>query len=328
MDWKPYYRSEIDSAAGRRAVDGLLRAPYDEAIARAIAGGAIVSFPHTALAYAGPLQAWVVSSLYRSGVERVIALGVLHSGTSVACRTSLDETRSLATRRAALAEVEGGTLLPPEAIETPFGDLPIVVVAEDVRVPVRIDRGGGLADEFSLDTFFALMRRAADLRGVGPLPVLPIFVGPTRDPIGGSFAVAERLSNWIRSICAVDERPTAIVATGDLVHFGTAYGAPDADPSRSAEDLEALFCLEVDRVLTAALTARDWDLAHRQSNDVLRNDQREILPVISGILGPAEHRVVHFELSDYARILDSPPPCYVASALAVYDRLRHGVNGN
>jgi len=320
VNWKLYYRREIDSSAGRRTVDKLLRTAHDDSLARAVAGGAIASFPHTALAYAGPLQAQVVSSLYGSGVERVIALGVLHSGISTAYRTTLDEARSIATRRAALAEVAGGTLLSGNADETPFGGLPLVAMAENWRVPIRVDRDR-LADEFSLDTFLALMRRAADLRGVPPLPVLPIFVGPTRDPIDGSFAVAGRLAEWIRSVSAIDGVPTAIVTTGDLVHFGTPYGDLDADPSRSAEDLEVQFRFQVDRVLAAALTARDWDLAYRLSNDVLRNDQREILAVISEILGPAEHRVVHFELSDYARILDSPRPCYVASALAVYDRL-------
>lgn len=328
MNWKPYYRGEIDAPAGRRTVDELLRAGDDDALSRAIAGGAIASFPHTALAYAGPLQARVVSSLYRAGVERVIAMGVLHSSASTAYRTALDEGRSIRTRRAALADVAGGTVPSAETVRTPFGDLPLVVVPMDSRVPIRVDRGGLLAEEFSLDTFFALMRRAADLRAAPPLPVLPIFIGPTRDPIDGTFAVAERLAEWIRSVSAVDGASTGMVTTGDLVHFGTAYGAPDADPSESSEDLEARFRLEVDRALTAALTARDWDLAYRLSNDVLRNDQREILAVISKILGPAEHRVVHFELSDYAGILDSPPPCLVSSSLVVYDRLSHDADGD
>ncbi len=328
MDWKPYYRREIDSPSGRRTVDELLRSPSDDGLVRAVDGGAIVSFPHTALAYAGPPQARLVSALYRSGVERVIALGVLHSGSSVAFRAALDEGRSVEARRAALEEVAGGTLLPTRTAETPFGGLPLVPAAEAADVPVRIDRRGVLVAEFSLDTFFALMRRAADLRGVPPLPVLPIFVGPTRDPIDGSFAVAERLAGWIRSIRAADGTSTAIVATGDLVHFGTAYGSQDVDRSEARSDLERRFRGEVDRALGAALISRNWDLAHRLSGDVLRNDQREILAVISGILGPAEYRFVHFELSDYADILDVPRPCLVASSLAIYELLLEKAGGD
>ena len=83
MDWKPYYRGEIESMSGRETVETLLRGAVPGAIDELLIGEAIVSFPHTALRYAGPLQARVVRMIYRLGIERVIALGVLH-GSSVA----------------------------------------------------------------------------------------------------------------------------------------------------------------------------------------------------------------------------------------------------
>jgi hypothetical protein len=73
-------------------------------------------------------------------------------------------------------------------------------------------------------------------------------------------------------------------------------------------------------VLEAGLGDRDWALAHQLSLDVLHNDQREILPVVSSVLGPARARILDFALSDYADILGAPPPCRVASALVVYER--------
>lgn len=315
MDWKTYYRREIEAPAGRRAVDRFLKAGEDDELISALGDGAIVSFPHTALAFAGPMQARVVSALYRSGSERVVALGVLHAGGCRAYQVALDGTQAIDVRRAALLDVAGGTVLSGSSVDTPFGGLPLVKVSECDDVPVRVDRAGLLADEFSLDTFFAMMRRAADVFDAPPIPVLPVFVGPTRDPIDGSFRVAERLAEWVRRQCA-DGRSTARVTTGDLAHYGTAYGSPDAVP---ADDLDRRLCLEVERTLDAALVARDWARAHRLSVDVLRNDQREILPVISGILGAARHRIVGLTLSDYAPILDVLPPSVVATALVIYE---------
>jgi hypothetical protein len=246
----------------------------------------------------------------------VIALGVLHSSGVDTYRTALDDRQTDDVRRAALAEVAGGWACPGDAIETPFGDLPSIAATEDDHVPVRLDRSGVLSDEFSLDTFCALLRRAADLLAVSPPSVLRLFVGPTRDPIDGSFAVAERLAEWIR---ATTDRATAIVTTGDLVHYGTAYGDPDADASQPLDGITERFRDVVDRALRAGLAGRDWESAHHLSSDLLRNDQREILPVVSALLGPAEARLLHFELSDYAGILDVAPPCLVATALAAYE---------
>ena len=321
MDWKQYYHREITAVSGRKTVDGLLDTAEEDGLAKLLAGGAVVSFPHTALCYAGPLQARVVAALYRSGVERVIALGVLHSGVVDAYRIALDRKASIEHRRAALDAVSGGLLLTGESIETPFGDLPVEPTVLCEQVPMRVDTAGVLADEFSLDTFFALMRRAADRSGVSPIPVLPVFIGPTRDPIVGSFDVADRLGDWLRSSALEPGRNsgTAVVVTGDLVHYGTGYGLPDADPMEAGDEIERRFRGELNRTLSAALTDGDRHLAYCLSNDVLRNDQREILAVLSAALGRATHCIAHFELSDYSHILDLPPPCLVASSLVVLE---------
>jgi len=322
MDWKPYYRGEIESMSGRETVETLLRGAVPGAIDELLIGEAIVSFPHTALRYAGPLQARVVRMIYRLGIERVIALGVLHGSSVAVYKKASDAKAPTEQRRAACDAVSGGFLLPSESIVTPSGDLPIDPAVPSEEVPVRVDSAGILTDKFSLDTFFALMRREADRCGVSPIPVFPIFIGLTRDPIDRSFDVARRIGEWVRSIaCETHGGPaTAVVATGDLVHYGTAYGTSDATPAEPLPEIERRFRREVDRVLSAALTERDWELAYRLSHDMLHNDQREISAVISEVLGSATHGVLHFELSDYAKILDTAPPCLVASALIAYIR--------
>ena len=300
-------------------MDELLGGAEEEELTDALRRGGIGSFPHTALAFAGPLQSRVVDALYRSGVRRVIALGVLHSGGSRAYRRALDDQQPEDARRTAAAEVAGGWLSPNPRITTPFGDLLSLQGVEDRSVPVRVDSGGLLADEFSLDTFLSLMRRAADLRGVRPLPILPLYVGLTRDPIDRTFAAAERLAAWIRTAETAEDGQTAIVTTGDLVHYGTAYGQPEADPSEPLDELTGRLRSSVEQMLDAGLRRREWALAYRLSLEALHNDQREILAVLSGILGPARARIHHFELSDYADTLGVPPPCRVASALVVYE---------
>jgi len=82
VDWKSYYRAEIVRPEGRDTIVGLLGSGSDPRIEGAIDRGAIVSFPHTALRYAGPLQARVVSALYRRGISRIIAAGTVRSGST------------------------------------------------------------------------------------------------------------------------------------------------------------------------------------------------------------------------------------------------------
>jgi len=71
--------------------------------------------------------------------------------------------------------------------------------------------------------------------------------------------------------------------------------------------------------LSRALGTGDLDEAYRQSRDLLRSDQREILPIIATLLGQgAPFEIASFALSDYAEILAVDPPCLVASALVAY----------
>lgn len=82
MDWKAYYRDEIESPEGREYLSVLSgEMEGDPELAELLRAGAVLLFPHTALRYAAPLILRVVASLYRlPGIERVVALGVLHMG--------------------------------------------------------------------------------------------------------------------------------------------------------------------------------------------------------------------------------------------------------
>ncbi len=288
----------------------------DASLVAAVRRGAVLSFPHTALAYAGPLQARVVRSLLDAGVERILALGVLHSGGVDVYRMALDERESAGRRAAAFGVVRGAFLHAEGAAETPFGTVPAWRPNHPGNV-ARFERGGLLDAEFSLDTFLTVCRAGADALGRRPIPVLAAYVGMTRDPVSGAFSAADELAAWVE---AERDAKTAVVTTGDLVHYGTGYG--DAWVGGAPVDRGSLVAAirpEVEGCLKAAFSRGDRAEAYVMSRGRLLNDQREILPVIAAYLGvPVPFEVLSFDLSDYAPILGVAAPCFVASALARY----------
>ncbi|MDD5264392.1 MAG: hypothetical protein PHU43_06115, partial [Candidatus Bipolaricaulis sp.] len=174
-----------------------------------------------------------------------------------------------------------------------------------------------LAAAFRLDTFLAMCRAGADVLGRRPIPVLTAYVGMTRDPVSGAFSAADELAAWVAT--ERDAR-TAVVTTGDLVHYGTGYGEEwVAGAPADREALVAAIRPEVEDCLDAAFSRGDRCEAYALSRGRLLNDQREILPVVAAYLGvPAPFEVLAFDLSNYAPILGAAPPCFVASALARY----------
>jgi hypothetical protein len=317
VDWKAYYAREWTALGVTDQVAAWISERPDEALVDAVARGAIVSFPHTALRYAGALQASVLRALYGAGVRRVLALGVVHGVVVPAVRVAQDAAAFPAERREAFDAASGGFLASARAADTPLGRAPLWTAPEEPHL-VRCDVDGVLRDEFSLDSFLALSAAFAARRGRSAIPVLPLYVGVTRDPETGAFDVAERLTQWLRGVALAG---AAIVATGDLVHCGTHYGSPlSTFGCHNAATAEPVLQREVESALAAALRG-DLDLAYRLSAERLRNDQREILPVLAGMVGPrGSCRLLSFLLSDYASILDVPPPCCVASALVRFDQ--------
>ena len=316
MDWKPYYLAECRKSGARDTIASWLTS--DSVVEGVVRRRGVLSFPHTALSFAGPLQARVVRALYEDrSVERVLALGVLHSGGLEINRTALDAAAPPARRREAFGIVRGAFVSCENVAETPFGRVPTWNAPETSEV--RTDSAGLLAAEFSLDTFQGVLRVAADAFGRRPLPALSVYVGMTRDPVSRSFEAAEAVADWIRGTA---DGSTAVVATGDLVHYGTAYGgAWAAGNPLSNEELEEVLRPDVERVLATAFVERNWEEAYRLSHERLGNDQREMLAALSSYLGAgAPPRLLSFELSDYAAILGADPPCVVASALAAYER--------
>ncbi len=127
-DWKHYYRAERDRL-GESALLDLVH----QADPLAVRGGGAIVIPHTRLEITADQIATAVATILASGVERVLALGVLHGA-----------------RRCDRDEVEAARA----------GDA-------DARLRLRgiHDETGLASEEFSLDAFTELLTSAAQALG-------------------------------------------------------------------------------------------------------------------------------------------------------------------
>ncbi len=326
MDWKTFYRDELLSPEGQDLIERCFTElpESDPQVDDAIHRGGVLSFPHTSLTYSGEPIARVVAGLYRSGVKNVIALGVLHmnslsdeyAGTYREYARLADRPGNRDPRLQELFNRFSGVFLPRSPLTTAFGELPHCEVPSPPRGLMRAD-AALLRREFSLDTFLAACAFYARLRGVDALPVCPMFVGLTRDP-DGTFGTAARLAGWLHE--NVGPR-TAVVSTGDLVHYGHAYSAWSEMEKLPLDhgSLTEHFRNQVEEVLDLAFRDRDFEEYHQAASLKLKADHRNLLPVVVEYLGKrASYELLDFSLSDYAHILGVAPPCVVASALAAY----------
>jgi len=322
MHWRDYYARELAGEPGQAFVrEKLSRYPQgDPQLTEILSCGGIISFPHTSIYYSGEPIARLVGTLYQLGIKQIIALGVLHHGVlPEPFRRGYQELTLLSSsetpdagRGRQLWEQFRGTLLRRSPIETPFGPVPLAQAPQPAGKLIKKNEAM-LAAEFSLDIFFALLAAGARQRGIAPPSVLPLFISATRDP-QGSFAAATQLALRLTELSGPG---TAIVTTGDLVHYGTAYSTAQemADKPRGQAELEEFFLRRTQETLDLACR-RDYQGFFRIASQELKADQRQIVPLIGEYLGGGmSYQILQFSLSDYSAILEVEPPCLVASAL-------------
>ena len=323
MKWKPYYRHEFDLPRTREYLDMVFSlAEEDASLDSSIDTGSILSFPHTALHYAAMYQARVIVSLYRARVEQLIALGVLHlwghavSSSLYRQAISLEEEPSV--RQAGFCTLAGAFTPIDSVMHTPFGEILFDLCALPESPVISPAVQGLLAEEFSLDTFLSLLHYYYLLHD-HPLPrIVPLYIGMTRNPLTGSFTIAGQIAAAVHRMLTMK---TAVVATGDVVHYGSGYSPQEviSGMPKDADELKKTLRDELDIVLTQVIDRREYQLAFHRLDRFLNNDQRYLLPVVAEILGNrGEHDVISFELSDYSHINDAPAPCVVASSLVAY----------
>ena len=232
----------------------------------------------------------------------------------------MNEEESPSLRRDAFSALAGAFVPPNPFLQTPFGVIPLDFSPLPKNDSIRQDRPQILEQEFSLDTFLSLFKYYYLLHNQSLPEIVPFYIGMTRNPLTNSFETASQIARVIQKIASPE---TAVVATGDVVHYGTGY-SPREVMSRmptAKEELERVFREKIDVVLNLVLKRKDYVQAFPKLDHFLNNDQRYLLPVISECVGNNSGcDIISFQLSDYALINKVDSPCFVASSLIAYKR--------
>jgi len=308
MKWKSYYRDEFDLPGTREYLNEVFsNAEREASLDSLIGNGSVLSFPHTALHYAAEQHARVIVSLYRAGVEQLIALGVLHlwghPSSATLYSDAMSPTQDEPSRRRAFSALAGAFTPSDPVMRTPFGEISLVLAStSDV---IQRDKRGFLDEEFSLDTFFSLLQYYYMLHD-HPLPrITTLYIGMTRDPLTGSFAVAEKVAAAVRSM--INAR-TTVVATGDVIHYGHGYSSQELMSSMpgDVDDLSRVLRDDLESVLDLVISRREYQRAFPRLDTFLNNDQRYLLPVIAELNEKkSSYTILSFQLSDYSVINNS-----------------------
>ncbi len=169
LDWKRYYAAER-SRLGR----GALRAHLAGAVPMQLRDGGAIIVPHTRIEVTGHQIAAAVATVLASGVDRVLALGVLH-GARRADRDRVAMARS--GDRVALAELRGVH-----------------------------DESGLAAEEFSLDGFVELLELAANDAGrrIDVVRRYPFLVGDDPATVPGIEDLQHLLAEGAMLVATTD----------------------------------------------------------------------------------------------------------------------------
>jgi hypothetical protein len=275
--WKRFYADERDQLGDAGMGRLLDRAPTLDFPA----GGALV-FPHTRVTLTAHLTAAVALAVVRSGADEVLALGVLHGGR---------EQDADRVRRARAGELMAR--LPLRGIHDTSDDL--------------------CAEEFSLDTFEALVALAARREGRAAPRVLaryPFLVADQPETLPG-------LADLVR---LAERMP--VVATADPIHHGAGYNTPAGErraPDDEATQVWARACIETQVEL---LLQGDWEAFARLAGEV-RSDFRDAGPVLGHLARLQGERdgktrgcaILDLTLVDYSDVLGAEAPTWVAAPL-------------
>lgn len=162
--------------------------------------------------------------------------------------------------------------------------------------------------EFSLDGFRFVMDLARDLFSTDEIPVREAFFFRDEVPLSDTEGIVNYIVGKGKRTEPQPDDETAIVMTGDLSHYGHAYGMEDTVP-----EYESLMKKNVERSLELLYRKKD-PIAFMEHARASHNDQAYPALALSGMLkGDLEYRIFDFGISDYSNVLEKPEPSVVAS---------------
>ena len=242
--------------------------------------GAGVVFPHTRLEASGAMVAAAARAAIESGADEIVAIGVLHGG-----------------READVELVRAARAGEPRALDALRG----------VHGPGAAGDAERWVEEFSLDAFATLLGHAARRAGRAAPRVhlrYPFLVGAAPETLPG-----------LDELGALARR-AFVVATTDPIHHGAGYDTAPSD-RRDPRDPETLaWARATIEVQLAALAARDW-ACFAALAAAAKSDFRDVGPVLASVAPFTRAEILDLELVDYADVLGTARPTWVAAALAV-----------
>jgi hypothetical protein len=254
-----------------------------------IHGGSAL-FPHASILKCGDQIAAVVQAAlfaaHQSGKNKILVLGVLHSLSEEILTGRIREIRGEDVSDYPCRGIFGPNL-PHEAI---------------------------LKREYSLDNFLFLLNHAVRLSGL-PSPEIVI-----RFP-NHVFGNAETLSG-------IDElgeiaKESIVVATGDLRHYGTAYGIPIQEAMPIGKKALAFAQKEIQAGLDLLQT--DDLLQFRNLCYKTICDAFEVGQLLRFLLGPLEGTLHELRLVDVSDLFEGhPEPNWVATAIVELKPVKKG----
>lgn len=258
----------------------------------------------------------VVRSMYSADISRIIALGVLHTNALPSEFDTRFENLFEGTQsnsyQTDLTEFKGAFYRSKD--ESIFGAVNRFDPPNSWEIIRQNDQL--LENEFCLDYLFNLIVLTADVIDEEPIPLLPIYCGFSFDPATGSFELAKDIAQEINQLNSDD---TALLATGDLVHFGNNYNKPKAtrNKPKSISELEPLFYDKIERAFSAVFSEKDYSKGFELLHDELQSDQRLLLPVLSEFFSSPEvyYHFYRYRLSDYSEVWEVEKPSVVATSM-------------
>jgi len=252
-------------------------------LSKTLAEGGVVTFAHVNVADCGVHVAAAVNGALDSGADTVLAISVLHAFT---------EEMELARR-----DVSSG------------GGSPRTHPTWGIQGPGLDFRDEWQGDHAmrSLRHFWEAETRRRGIHGRRLVERYPFLAG-------GKPA---DLPN-VDEVAAIAET-AVIVATGDQVHHGIAYGTPETD----ALDMEPEGLITARRSMEAGIALIDagdyW--GYDQHCVAAKSDDRDAAQLYRVLRGPLEGTLLDIGASDATELYDQPAPSWAAGGFIEFKRV-------
>jgi hypothetical protein len=268
--------AEERAQLGEAGIHKILDAGKKFSLAKTLAAGGSIIFPHAGLRASGQHIAAAVHACLDSGADRVLAVGVLHALTQ--------ELQDARVRVAHGADV---------ALEKYWGI-----------------QGPGLGghehwkEEFSLLDFQFLWKEECRRRNIqGPELVLryPYLAGGKPEKLSGIEELKEIAKGAV------------IVSTADMFHHGIGYGDPPGAALHPEGGGLGLARKRIGEGLKLLEAGDYW--GYNSHCVVAKSDGRDAGQVVRYLLGPLQGRIMDLTYADTTKMYDAPAPTWVAAAL-------------